>query len=283
MTAAVLSARFDSATPVFCILSDGRVHSRRSPVLFTRVMARVGLRGVYVPFQVAPEDLGAAVASLRVLNLAGANVSAPYKEKVVAHLDVLSEGANIIGAVNTIVRQGRVLKGYNTNAIGIMEALDEQGFAPAGKRAIVFGTGGAARAAVFILTWQRAAEVLVAGRDRTAAAGLAATVGGVAADPNDLQAAAARADIVINATAVSSPDQGPELAFLVDALPLDACQLIFDLNYGHQDNFWRNAARRCGCPFVDGLPALAFQARRSFFLWTKIDVPPAEFRDALGT
>ena len=91
--------------------------------MFSRVMEKVGLRSAYVPFRIRPEHIGQAVQSLRILNMAGANVTVPYKEAVVPHLDVLSEGANIIGAVNTIVQTGDTLKGYNTNAIGIMDAL----------------------------------------------------------------------------------------------------------------------------------------------------------------
>jgi shikimate dehydrogenase len=75
-------------------------------------------------FKVSPNDVGQALQSLRILNIAGANVTVPYKETVIPHMDILSEGANIIGAINTIVRNGAELKGYNTNAIGFMDALD---------------------------------------------------------------------------------------------------------------------------------------------------------------
>jgi shikimate dehydrogenase len=244
-------------------------------------MGRVGLRGACVPFQVAPEDLGAAVSSLRILNLAGAAVTAPFKEKVLAHLDVLSEGANLIGAVNTVVRQERILKGYNTNAIGIMETLDQEGFDPSGQRALVFGSGAAARAVVFILTWKRAAEVVVAGRQRDAAARLAGAVGGLAAGMDEIDAVGRRADIVINATSVSCPQDGPDLARRIETLPLDNCRLILDLNRDRPASFWHAAADRLGCPFVDGRSTLAFQARRTFFLWTGIEVPVAEFLAAL--
>ena len=108
-----------------------------------------------MPFKVAPEQLGQALQSLRVLNIAGANITIPYKEAVIPYLDVLSEGANIIGAINTIVLNGDKLKGYNTNAIGFMDALSYAGYEVEDKSAMVFGTGGAARAVVFILNWLR--------------------------------------------------------------------------------------------------------------------------------
>lgn len=74
--------------------------------MFSAILNRVGIKGTYVPFMVEPDQLGHAVQSLKVLNIAGANVTVPYKEKVMPHLDAISEGATIIGAVNTIVRNG---------------------------------------------------------------------------------------------------------------------------------------------------------------------------------
>jgi len=127
---------------VFCIISDERAHRLKSPAIFTTVLKDMGIKGSYVPFQVAPDDVGQALQSLRILNIAGANVTVPYKEAVIPHLDILSEGANIIGAINTIVRNGNELKGYNTNAIGFMDALNEVEFDAEGASALVFGTGG---------------------------------------------------------------------------------------------------------------------------------------------
>ena len=161
----ILDRTYTFQTKVFCIISDQRVFRSRSPAIFTTVLGRTGINGAYVPFMVENGNIGKALDSLRVLNIAGANISAPFKEAVLPYLDVLSEGANIIGAVNTIVSKGGQLKGYNTNAIGIMDALNEVNFDIAGKKALVIGTGGVARAVVFILNWLRAESVVVAGRD----------------------------------------------------------------------------------------------------------------------
>ncbi|MEW6185440.1 MAG: shikimate dehydrogenase [Thermodesulfobacteriota bacterium] len=266
---------------VFCILSDERASQSKSPVMFSRVLKRQGINGVYVPFVVKPQDLGQAVQSLRILNLAGANITVPYKEAVIPLLDLLSEGANIIGAVNTVVRDGDRLKGYNTNAIGIMEALNEAEFEVDGKTALVFGTGGAARAVVFILNWLRVATVYVAGRNAEKTADISEKLGGEALDLSTLYDRFPAVDIVINATAVSSPDESPEMAELLTRLELPGCQLVFDLNYGRQKNFWEDLARKNAIPFLDGLSALAYQARRAFALWTGMQVPPHEFLHAL--
>ena len=274
-------SRIENCMKVFCILGDARAFQAKSPEMFSTVLKRVGVNAAYVPFMVAPENLGKAVHSLRVLNIAGANVTVPYKETVIPYLDILSEGANIIGAINTIVRDGDRLKGYNTNAIGFMDAMEEAGFDAAGKTALIFGTGGAARAVAFIFNWLRAERILVIGRSLEKAHALTAKLGGVPLPLDALGDAEVRADILVNTTAVSSPEESPELAALVASLRLEGCGLVMDLNYGRAQNFWRERAAELGAKFVDGLSPLAYQARRSFALWTRLQVPVGEFRTAL--
>jgi len=266
---------------IFCILSDERVYSSKSPAMFSRVLQRVGIQGFYVPFKVDPKQLGQAVQSLRVLNIAGANVTVPFKETVIPYLDVLSEGANIIGAINTIVRNGDSLKGYNTNAIGFMDALNDVGFEVAGKTALVCGTGGAAKAVVFMLNWLRAATIRVAGRNPDKTNEIVNRFEGEAYSFEELLERPVSADIVVNATSVSSPQESPEMAALIQRLQLTGCQLVIDLNYGRNSNFWQEMARQNGVRFMDGLSALAFQAKRTFALWTRVQVAPEEFLNAL--
>jgi len=266
---------------VYCILSDERAFRSRSPTIFSTVMEKVGVRAVYAPLKVYPENIGPAVQSLRVLNFDGANVTVPYKEAVVPHLDILSEGANIIGAVNTIVRNGDILKGYNTNAIGIMDALAESGFKAEGKSALVFGTGGAAKAAVFILNWLRTRTIFVTGRDKLKTREIVGRFGGEDLALSDLPDTRLPVHIIVNATSVSTPEESSELAALVAKLNIPDCELLLDLNYGRIDNFWQHLAQDRSIHFMDGLAPLAFQARRTLALWTGLQVPPEEFLKAL--
>lgn len=244
-------------------------------------MKRTGINAAYVPFFVEPERIGHAMESLRTLNIAGANITVPYKEQVIPHLDLLSEGARIIGAVNTIVCKGNTLKGYNTNAIGVMDALESFGIDVSGKRALVFGTGGAARAVVFILNWLRADTVFISGRNLSNAEKIAGEIGGTPLSIEKVAGEAYPIDIVVNATSVSSPDESPEMESILKSLNLRNCRLIFDLNYGHRQNIWQQTAAARKLPFQDGFTPLAFQARRTFTLWTGMEVPKAEFLTAM--
>ena len=266
---------------VFCILSDQRAFRSKSPAMFSRVLRRIGISAVYAPFNVDPGNIGKAMQAMKVLNIDGATVTSPHKETVIPHMDILSEGANIIGAVNTIVRNNDSLKGYNTNAIGFMDTLEEKGFDVNGKTALVFGAGGAARAVVFILNWLRAERIIIAGRSQKSLATVAGAFRGETALLEDLAGMPVSADILINATSVSSPDQSPALAELVQGLDLRNCELMVDLNYGYPDNFWQGLALSRGIPFIDGLTPLAHSARRTLLLWTRVDVEPGEFIQAL--
>ncbi|WP_372681679.1 shikimate dehydrogenase [Desulfosarcina sp.] len=276
-----LDATLAFQTKVFCIISDQRVFRSRSPAIFAKVLGRTGINGVYVPFMVEDGNIGKALESLRVLNIAGANITAPFKEKVLPYLDLLSEGANIIGAVNTIVCKGGQLKGYNTNAIGIMDALNEVNFDIAGKKALVIGTGGSARAVVFILNWLRAESVVVAGRDNQKTCRLAGHFNCTPRSLTDLAEVPIDVDLIVNATSISSRDESIELTGIAEGIKSNGCQLVFDLNYGRRENIWQALAQKGGIRFMDGLSALAYQARRTFLLWTGQEVPQEEFLKAL--
>ncbi|MGE0086680.1 MAG: shikimate dehydrogenase [Desulfococcaceae bacterium] len=267
---------------VFCILGDERAFRSKSPGMFNAVLKRTGIDGVYVPFMVEPGHIEDAVKALRALNIAGANVTLPHKESVLPLVDVISEGAKIIGAINTIARDGETLKGYNTNAVAFMDVLEEAGFDAAGKTALVFGNGGAARAVVFMLNWLRAGTVYVAGRSKEKTGQIISDIAGEVVSAKFLAENPVSADIVINATSVSSDAEGPELAALVRKLRLPQCQMVADLNYGRTQCFWEEMADAHKINFIDGLPVLANQARRSFALWTGLDLEPEEFLKALN-
>jgi shikimate dehydrogenase len=272
---------FEIQKKVFCIFGDERVFNSKSPDMFTTVFRKVGLRAFYVPFMSRPAKIGEAVASIRALNIAGVNITVPHKESVIPHIDILSEGAKIIGAVNTIAWDGEALKGYNTNAIGFMDTLEEIGWEVPGKRALVFGSGGAARAVVFILNWLRAEAVYIAARNEVKATEMASRLGGEAIALEDVRAGPVDVDLVINATSVSAEDESSEFAALVADLALQGCDLLLDLNYGRKINIWEQKATASGVRFMDGLRPLAYQARRTFALWTGVQVEPNEFLTTL--
>jgi shikimate dehydrogenase len=266
---------------VFCVMSDERVFQSKSPAMHTRVLQRLGIDGVYVPFKVRADGLSDAVSGLKALHVAGANVTVPFKKAAMPYVDTLDTEATAIGALNTIVREGDRLVGYNTDARGFGDSLKDIGFSPSGKSGVVVGTGGAARAVVLALRRLDLACITVVGRSLSRAEELARAFGCNAGGLDSLGNPHVPAQILVNATSVSSPAEAPEVAELVRGLNGNGCELVVDINYGRKDNIWEQTATALGARFMDGLPMLAYQAQRSFALWTGLHVPPEYFLEAL--
>lgn len=246
-----------------------------SPVIHNAAFQALGLDWVYVAFEVDPAGLGAAVAGFRATGMAGLNVTMPHKGDIVRLLDDLTPVAGALQAVNTVYRRGELIVGDNTDAAGFLDALRlDEGFDPAGRRCLVVGAGGAARAVVHALGGAGAASVIVANRTPErgeAAAALAGGVGRVGATDE-----AGDVDLVVNATPVgmrqvTTIDGSPVLP--LDPARLGAGQLVVDLVYDPPITPLLEAARSRGVAAANGLGMLIHQAAHAFRRWVG-DEPP---------
>lgn len=262
------------------LIGDQRALKSLSPRMHNHVLGKHGLAGEYGIMAVEAREVEQTVRAIAELGMRGANVTVPHKLAVMAHLNGLSDLARRIGAVNTIINEGGRLMGDNTDAGGFIDALAGAGFNPAGKIALLVGAGGASRALIVALVDAGANLFLCARRDEQAL-DLAAELGGKAVPWAEMEQAAGGADLLVNAAAVSAPNEAPELVGRVAKLVLPHGGLVCDINYGRQENFWRDLADNRGCRFIDGLPMLVHQARRSFRIWTGVDAPAAAFFEAL--
>jgi shikimate dehydrogenase len=265
----------------FGIISDHRALLSKSPAMHNRVMGARGFEGIYVPFQVEENHLKTALDGIRALGISGVNITVPYKQTALGFLDEIQDTAMDIGAVNTIVVDGSRLIGHNTDAQGFMEAVKLMGMDPSGISAILFGTGGAARAALYGLMKNSPKDVKVIGRRLSSAEALCSELGGDPLCLDDQEGIDLSADLVVNATSVSSPAESRELAERIACCKVNGRSLVMDLNYGREENFWRELAERCSAQFSDGLRMLACQGALSFRLWTGIDVDYPEFLSGL--
>lgn len=244
-----------------------------------------GLDWRYINCEVRPEDLGDAVRGARAMGWRGFNCSIPHKVAVIEHLDGLGESARIIGAVNTIVRRGEQLIGENTDGKGFVKALGAV-IDPAGRRIVLLGAGGAARAVAVELALAGAAHITLVNRDRsrgetvtrllnehTPTTALYQPWSGTLQVPADTE-------ILINATSIGLfPD--------VDATPdLDHTTLLPHMVVAdgiHNPPLTRllRAAQARGCRTVDGLGMLVQQGVLGIQYWTGIDVDAGVMRQAL--
>ena len=247
-----------------------------SPTIHNAAFRALGLDWVYVPLAVPPGALAEAVAGLRALGFAGANVTMPHKADAAAALQDLSEDAARLGAVNTIVIGPEGSSGHNTDVPGFEGFLrDDVGFDPRGRSALLFGAGGAARACALALTRSGISRLVVAARDLERARDLGRTIddlGPIEVVPWD-RAPGVRADLIVNATPVGADREGLPAPELRDATA------VVDLLYRPATTPLLARARGAGVAAFGGLGLLLRQGALSFELWTG-QVPPMDVMSA---
>lgn len=238
-----------------------------SPLIHGAWIAAAGLDARYEAFE--PVDEAAfAVLSERVRSgeLAGVNVTAPFKERAFALADAVSETARRCGSANLLVRRDGGLWADSTDGRGLLAALAEQapGLDPAGAAVVVLGAGGAARAAVAALT-ESGARVTVVNRGRDRAEALATDLGAMVGGAEAVR----DARLIVNALSVQPTLHMTDLRF--DAV-------LMDMAYRPVETPFLAAGQARGLTVVDGLAMLIGQARPSFEAIFGVSPPPVDVR-----
>lgn len=256
-----------AATRLFAVVG-APVRRSRSPDMHNAALQARGVDAVYLALEVDPARADRVADAVRTLGLAGANLTVPFKEAVVPHLDALAASARAAGSVNTLAWEGGRLVGHNTDGDGLLDHLVWLG-RPAPRRAVVLGAGGTGRAVCAALV-QRGATVTLLNRTPARAAQVAAALE-VGVTPGPLEpaafsAAAARADLVVHCTAGGAALDALDPAAFAGPTWVDV-------------NYWDPAPPHraaLGDRFVGGAGMLAFQGARSLSLWLGEPVPGAE-------
>lgn len=268
--------KINGKTTLFGIIGNPVSHSL-SPVMHNCAFETLQIDGVYVPFKV--EDISAALVGIKGLNVAGASVTIPYKEAVIPLLDRIDPVAEKIGAVNTVYSvqtgSGVELHGLNTDWIGANRALQDK-TTLAGRKVVVLGAGGSARAIGFGLLEAGAAITLCS---RTEPRGRAL------ADELDCrwiplaEVDTIGGDILVNATSVGMTPQHNET--LVRQENLGRYSVVMDIVYAPLQTRLLREAKTEGCETVNGLEMLLYQGVAQFELWTGETAPVEVMRRAL--
>jgi shikimate dehydrogenase len=246
-----------------------------------------GLDIRYEAWETAPARVPDVVRNLRKPQNVGANVTVPYKEAVLPLLDGIDDPASSIGAVNTIVKKDGRLVGSNTDAYGFIEALDKEGhFDPEGKKVIMLGAGGVARAVGFILVQRKIASLAITdgvferagalvqnlarhieetsprskGREPTISAFQWQNLGSAGTF--------VACDLIVHCTTIGmkdSPQEG-QSPLSPEAIPNNV--LVYDVVYNPRLTPLLKLAQEAGANILGGLPMLVYQGAASFELWT---------------
>jgi shikimate dehydrogenase len=253
-----------------------------SPAMHNAAFDALGLNWRYVPLPVHPTQVEAAVRGLVALGFQGCNVTVPHKQAVIPCLDTIASDAAAFGAVNTIIVKrdedgAATVTGDNTDYTGFVASLRSEGFEPEGKRVVVVGAGGGARAVVFGLLRAGAEEVLVSDlvpeQAQALVAGLAdARLRELSAATEALVESARAADLLVNATPVG---MSPKVNASVwpDGVLFPSHLTVFDLVYNPLETKLLKQVRQAGGRAIAGLDMLVRQGALSFQMWTGVEPP----------
>jgi shikimate dehydrogenase len=264
-------------TKICALIGDPVEHSM-SPVMHNACYQKMGLDYVYVPFRVRPEYLAKAVDGFKALNVRGFNVTIPHKVTVIPLLDGLDPLAEKIGAVNTVVNTDGELRGFNTDAEGFLQSLLSKGFKPRGKKVVVVGAGGAARAVSYILA-EKGARVTIVNRQQEL--DWAEDISKLIKEDfkkevkvyelGQIAQALEKTDLLVNATSVGmSPlaDASPVPEKLLGKIPV-----VFDIVYNPLETRLLREARIAGAQTIGGVDMLVWQGALAFEKWTGKKAP----------
>jgi shikimate dehydrogenase len=268
----------DATTGLCCLIGNPVEHSL-SPAIHNAAFQDAGLNFVYLAFKV--EDLEGAIRGIRALPaIRGVSVTIPHKVAVLPYLDKIHPTARNIGAVNTVVSDRGVLTGYNTDASGALAALRAGDADPDGKRVLLLGSGGAARAIAFALCLDTKVSDLtilaVLDQERDAVIHdlklrTERAVAGFQLSPDNLKRHITEAQILIHCTPVGMTPNIEESCVPRELMtpPL----IVMDIVYNPPETRLLADARRQGCRTVRGMEMFLHQAVGQFELWTERPAP----------
>ena len=292
-----------SRTKLLGLFADPAEHSK-SPKVFNAIFEKYGLDYAYLAFRIPEGRIGEAINAVRLFGMKGVNISMPHKEAVLPYLDEISDEARFCGAVNTVVNDNGVLKGYNTDIYGAVKAIENMNVDIKGSDIAIMGLGGAGKAVLTGISEKNphSIKVFVRGRDALfnktegnthhSAEALDFIKSIQARDSVDielldienmavLKETLADIDLLINATGVGMGDSKGE-SLIPDASYLQNKPAVLDVIYSPEKTRLLELADEAGCRFSNGLNMLMYQGEVAFKLLIDKDVSIADVFDAMS-
>jgi shikimate dehydrogenase len=258
-------------TVITGILGSGIAYTR-SPAMHDAAFSHTCVNGKYLVFDTP--SLDRVKEFVTRFDIRGVNVTKPYKTDIIEHLDECDDISEDTGAVNTIVNDNGRLKGYNTDVYGIEMALKKNSVDVNGSRALILGSGGAARSCAYFLS-ENGCKVTVTGRNADAAAAIASRFSVTARDRTSV--AVKGYDIIVNCIPLNKKNKISDYPVKIEQI--HPTQTVFDMVYGETHLY--DVASERNCVTVRGEDMLAYQGMRSFELFTSKNVPFGIMRDAV--
>ena len=268
-----------------------------SPIFQQAALDYYGIDAIYEAWEVEPPSLPEYIRQLRSPNTLGINVTVPHKEAVIPLLDGVDDFASAAGAVNTIINEDGNLVGHNTDGVGFLKALEDNGhFQPQGRKVLVLGAGGSAKAVALALSSRGVTEVAIANRTLERATRLAEIISthGPKVDAMSLTDStetlvrkAGESDLIVNCTTLGMKYGFDEHSSPMRSKQIPATALVFDLVYNPIETPLLREAKRAGAATLGGLAMLVYQGAASFEMWTgkkaPVEIMLKVAKEALGS
>ena len=266
------------------VIGDPIEHSL-SPVIHNAAFRHLKLDFVFLAFKVDAAGLENAVRGIRGLGVRGLNVTMPHKIAIVRYLDEADSTARFLGSANTVLNDAGKLSGFSTDGVGALNALRENGANPAGKKVVLLGAGGAAKAIAHALA-REAGELCILNRVPEKAVVLAHALNtmfdkkimGNILTPSNVQENLQDADVLVNATSVGMHPQVNQS--LVEPEWLKPDLTVMDIVYNPVETKLAKDAKAAGARVISGVEMLLYQGAASFKIWTGQAAPVEVMRTA---
>jgi shikimate dehydrogenase len=271
-------------TRVCGVIGDPIEHTL-SPIIQNAGFRALKLDYVFLAFKVKSAKVENAVDGMRALNIRGLNVTMPHKSTIMNFLDRIDLSAQIVNSVNTILNRESKLFGFNTDGVGALKALRENGVEPKGRKVLLLGAGGAARAIAYAMA-KESDELAVLNRTEKQARELAKLLEKTAnkkivagsLSPSEIQRNLQDSDILINATSIGMKPKADES--LVPPRLLRPNLAVMDIVYNPIETKLAKDAKAAGAKVVSGVEMLIYQGAASFEIWTGKSAPVEVMRKA---
>ena len=254
------------------VIGDPIEHSL-SPTIHNAAFNHLKLDFVFLAFRVKAADLENAVRGMRGLGIHGLNVTMPHKSTVIAYLDEVDSTVKFLGSANTVLNKDGVLLGFNTDGVGALKALRENGVTLSEKKVLLLGAGGAAKAIAFSLA-EEIGELAILNRAAEKAKKLAETLGrmfnkkvvGGTLSSDAITKNLQDSDILINATSVGMYPKANQSIVAPQWLRSDLT--VMDIVYNPVETKLARDAKAAGAKVISGVEMLIYQGAASFEIWT---------------
>lgn len=286
-----MTNKFNHDTKIIGVMGHPIKHSY-SPLMHNLSFELAGLDYIYLPFDVPTTGLNDALKGMTALGIKGFNITIPHKEKIAQYLTDVSEEANVIGAVNTIVNDNGILHGYNTDVDGIIATLNDYKDRITDSEVSVIGAGGAARSVIYTLirnfkvrkinivnrTYEKAESV----KEYFSTKMLFDKIKTYELVPPDVTKVFKNSKLIINTSAIGMfPNEDDAPTMIGESF--NSKQIVFDVVYNPVKTKFLTLAEEQGATVLDGLTMFVEQGARSYELWTGEKMPVEKIYSTLKT